>query len=132
MTNIIVVGFIPTPEGEAALQRAMEEASAHDAELIVVNSSKRDSLIDDKLVDATGWSDMGTRLESAGIRHRLVQPKDGYDPADVLLEACSRNKADLVVIGLRKRSTVGKLLLGSTAQRILMQADCDILSVRAS
>lgn len=132
MTSTIVVGFIPTPEGAAALNRAQEEAVAHSAELIVVNSSKHDSVIDDKLIESSDWTSLESTLKDAGVKFRLIQPKADHDPADLLLDICEENQADLVVIGLRKRSTVGKFLLGSTAQRILMQAGCDILSVRAT
>lgn len=132
MRSIIVVGFIPTQEGEAALRRAREEAVAHSAKLIVVNSSKSDAVIDDDLVGPTAWRALESELRDAGVEYRLVQPSAGHEPADLLLDTCEENQADLVVIGLRRRSAVGKFLLGSTAQRILMQAGCDILSVRAS
>jgi len=131
MTSTIVVGYIPTPEGEAALLRALDEARAHAAELIVVNSSKRDAYVDSKLVDDEHWKALEDRLRGSGLKHRMVQPESGHDPAEMILTSCEEYGADLVVIGLRKRSKVGKLLLGSTAQRILMQAECDILSVRA-
>lgn len=131
MTSTIVVGYIPTPQGENALERAIEHATAHDAELVVVNSSRRDSYIDENLIDAPDWTSLEARIAQTGVTHRMVQPEEGYDAAELILEACRRNNADLVVIGLRKRSTVGKLLLGSTAQRVLMQADCDVLTVRA-
>jgi nucleotide-binding universal stress UspA family protein len=132
MTSTIVVGYIPTPQGDAALQRAIQEARVHDAELVVVNSTKRDAYIDENFVGEDHWSTLDTRVAEAGVKHRMVQPEEGYDAADLILEACRRNEADLVVIGLRKRSAVGKLLLGSTAQRVLMQAECDILAVRAT
>ena len=46
--------------------------------------------------------------------------------ADVLQVVTSRN-ADLVVIGLAKRTRVGKALMGSDAQRIMMGAPCPVL-----
>lgn len=129
MASTIVVGYIPTPQGEAAFQRAAEEAKVHKARLIVVNSSKRDAYIDVKYADDERWKDLEEHLK--GIDHIMVQPEAGHDAADLLLDSCREYQADLVVIGLPKRSKVGKLLLGSTAQRVLMQAECDILSVRA-
>ena len=132
MTSTIVVGYVPNPHGEAALHRAIDEAKVHSAQLVVVNSSKRDAYVDAAFVDEGHWKSLEGRLESAGVRYCMVQPEAGHDPADLILKCCEEYGADLVVIGLRKRSQVGKMLLGSTAQRILMQARCDILSVRAN
>lgn len=129
MASTIVVGYIPTPQGEAAFQRALEEAKVHGARLVVVNASKRDSYIDVRVADDQSWKDIEGQLE--GMDYLMVQPEAGHDAADLLLDSCRKHEADLVVIGLPRRSKVGKLLLGSTAQRILMQAECDILSVRA-
>jgi nucleotide-binding universal stress UspA family protein len=132
MTSTIVVGYVPTPQGEAALRRAIDEAKAHSAQLVVVNSSKRDAYVDAALVDKGHWKTLEARLETAAIPYLMVQPESGHDPSDLILKCCEEYDADLVVIGLRKRSQVGKMLLGSTAQRILMHARCDILSVRAN
>lgn len=46
----IVVGYIPTPEGEAALTRAMEEAQRHQDQLVVVSSSRGEALVDNRFL----------------------------------------------------------------------------------
>jgi nucleotide-binding universal stress UspA family protein len=114
----VVVGYIPTPEGEAALDRAIQEAQAGQAELVVINSSRGDAYVDQRFVQA-------------GVEHRLLQPLRGHDAADEVLQAAESHRAELIVIGLRKRTPVGKLIMGSTAQRILLQAECPVLAVKA-
>jgi nucleotide-binding universal stress UspA family protein len=47
------------------------------------------------------------------------------------IAAADRTDAEFIVIGLRRRSPVGKLLLGSNAQRVLLDASCPVLAVKA-
>ena len=51
-------------------------------------------------------------------------------PADEILAAADAAGASLVVVGLKKRSAVGKLMLGSTAQTVMLGAKCSVLGVR--
>ena len=55
----------------------------------------------------------------------------GNDPAEDLISVAEEENADFIVIGLRRRSPVGKLILGSNAQRILLDAPCPVLAVKA-
>lgn len=71
---------------------------------------------------------MEARLEGTGTTLRREQGSS--DLADDLVGAAERSSADLIVIGLRRRSPVGKLILGSNAQRILLDAPCPVLAVK--
>jgi nucleotide-binding universal stress UspA family protein len=53
------------------------------------------------------------------------------DPADDLIQVAKDVDADFIVIGLRRRTPVGKLILGSNAQRILLDAPCPVLAVKS-
>ncbi|GER21862.1 universal stress protein [Zafaria cholistanensis] len=127
----VVVGYIPTPEGEAALERAIREARSGGTLLVVVNTSRGDALVDQRFIQQQQAENLARRLEAEGVEHLLLQPLRGHDPAEEVLEAAREHHADLVVIGLRRRSPVGKLILGSTAQRILLQAEAPVLAVKA-
>jgi nucleotide-binding universal stress UspA family protein len=65
------------------------------------------------------------------VEHELRQPVRGHEPADEVVDLAAEVGAELVVIGLRRRTAVGKSLLGSTAQRILGDAPCAVLAVKA-
>lgn len=127
----IVVGYIPTLEGRAALERAITEARTARARLIVVNSSPGNAYTDPRFVQEEEAESLHRKLEESKIDYRILQPLRGHDAAEDVIQAAEEHQADLVVIGLRKRSAVGKLLLGSTAQRILLQAHCAVLAVKA-
>jgi nucleotide-binding universal stress UspA family protein len=127
----ILVGFIPTPQGWAAVDQAIAEALRRDAELVVVNTSRGDSHVDERYAQDVDVARLRTRLEAAAVEHRIVQAIRGRDAAEEILDAVDEHKADLVVIGLRRRTTLGKLILGSTAQRILLEAPCPVVAVKA-
>lgn len=127
----IVVGWTPTPQGEAALSAALTEAGRRDAALHVVNASSAEAYVDHGLAGPDQLDDLRRRLREAGVDHHVEQQVGRMDPAEEILDAASRLAADLLVIGLRRRTPVGKLLMGSTAQRVLLQADCPVLAVKA-
>jgi len=62
----------------------------------------------------------------------VQQPTAGRDAADEILRIAAEQSATLIVIGIRYRTQVGKLLLGSTAQQVLLEASCPVLAVKAA
>lgn len=129
----IVAGFLTSAEGRAALNRAIEETRLRDGELLVVHSMRggeRDEL-DQVLSYRDEFKRLEQQLSTSGIRYRLVEYARGNAPAEDLLQASKDEDADLIVIGIRRRSPVGKLILGSNAQDILLNADAAVLAVKA-
>jgi nucleotide-binding universal stress UspA family protein len=116
---VIVVGYSARPEGRAALERALSEARLRGATLVVLNSSSE--------LDAP---DLAEELAASGISYE-IRTADVHDSAEALITTAKTTEADFIVIGLRRRSPVGKLLLGSNAQRVLLDAACPVLAVKA-
>jgi nucleotide-binding universal stress UspA family protein len=129
----IVVGYVPKPEGRAALRRAAEEAKLRGTRLIVINSNRggRDLDAEENLRYEKELADVREQLDRAGIQHEVRQLVRGLEPAEDLIAVAEEETADFIVIGLRRRSPVGKLILGSNAQRILLDAPCPVLAVKA-
>jgi nucleotide-binding universal stress UspA family protein len=130
----IVVGYVPKPEGKAALSRAIEEAKLRGSRLVVVNSHRggREFDRDDAIETEGQLAEVEDQLKAAGVEHDMRQLVRGMDPAEDLVNVSSEVDADLIVIGLRRRSPVGKLILGSNAQRVLLDAPCPVLAVKAA
>jgi nucleotide-binding universal stress UspA family protein len=131
--GIVVVGYVPKPEGQAALDRAIAEAKLRGAKIVVVNSHRGGQDFD-SVASARADSDMDevkAKLDQAGVEHETRQLVRGFEPAEDLLGIAADVSAELIVIGLRRRSPVGKLILGSNAQRILLDAKCPVLAVKA-
>ncbi len=129
----IVVGYVPKPEGKAALRRAAEEARLRDARLVVINSHRggREFDSDDAIESETQLEEVRSELRDAGVEHEVRQLVRGMDPADDLINVATETNAEFIVIGLRRRSPVGKLILGSNAQRVLLDAPCPVLAVKS-
>lgn len=129
----VVVGYVPKPEGDAALATAISEARLRGSKLVVVNSHRGGHDFDKG--EAQRVEDDMSRvqqvLEESGLEFDIRQLVRGFEPAEDLISIAEANSAELLVIGLRRRSPVGKLILGSNAQRILLDAHCPVLAVKA-
>jgi nucleotide-binding universal stress UspA family protein len=130
----IVVGYVPKAEGRAALRRAAEEARLRNSRLVVINSHRggREFEGEDAIESEAQLEEVRKELDGAGVEHEIRQLVRGLDPAEDLVNIAQEVGAELIVIGLRRRSPVGKLILGSNAQRVLLDAACPVLAVKAS
>jgi nucleotide-binding universal stress UspA family protein len=126
---MIVVGYTADEYGQAALEHATTEASLRGTGLLVVNSTKGDAYSDPGFARQPHVHDVEERLKSCGLAYELVQPV-GVDPVNELLEAMDRADAELLVIGIRHRNPVGKLLLGSVSQQLLLECAKPVLAVK--
>ena len=129
----IIVGYVPTREGRAALRRAAQESLLRRTKLIVVNSHRGGRDFDPE--EAQRFEDelgqVQHRLDAEGIEHEVRALVRGNEPSEDLIEVAQESDADFIVIGLRRRTPVGKLILGSNAQRILLDSSCPVLAVKA-
>jgi nucleotide-binding universal stress UspA family protein len=126
----IVIGYVPTPVGEAALVAGLEEAKAHGDDVVLLNSPRRRSTVDGELIDEATADELVARAAAAGVTARVDQSDHGDDIVETFTKVAAATSARLVVIGLRRRSPVGKLVTGSDAQRLLLDLDVPILAVK--
>ena len=129
----IVVGYVPTKEGRAALRRAADESLLRKSKLIVINSQRggREFDGDEATRVESELSRIQGELDEVGLEHEVRQLVRGNEPAEDLIAVAEEENAEFIVIGLRRRTPVGKLILGSNAQRILLDASCPVLAVKA-
>ena len=125
----VVVGYIPNEYGEAALDAAFAEAQRRGTGVVVVNTTKGDSLVDKKYVGEQNRTELEQRLSAAPVDVELRQTI-GADTADEILDVVRDVEAEALVIGIRHRSQVGKMLMGSVATRLLMEAPCPVVAVK--
>lgn len=128
----IVVGFVDTPEGRAAVEAAVEQAGLREGRLHIVVSMRGGAHTSFEEVAATRkrLEALSQDLTERGVEHRVHEVARGTTPADDLAYLARETGAGLIVIGYRRRSPAGKALLGSDAQQILLNAPCPVLMVR--
>ena len=125
----VVIGFIPDEYGEAALAYGLDEARRRGTGVVVVNGTRGDALADSRYLDTEGVSSLEARLGDSGVEHELRRPM-GRDVAEEILAVAAEVGADAVVIGIRHRTPVGKLIMGSVAQRVIIDARCPVIAVK--
>lgn len=125
----IVVAYSPDRYGQAALEHAAGIARKDRTRMVVVNATLGTKLVDDRFAhdaDITALQEALAAEElEVVVRHEVVD-----DVADAVVAAADEEQATLIVVGIRHRSPVGKLLLGSVAQRIILEAHCPVLAVK--
>ncbi|WP_182111323.1 MULTISPECIES: universal stress protein [unclassified Actinotalea] len=126
----VVVGYVATPEGDAAFDTAVAEAKARGVDLVVVLSERGHRFGGETPDLEAQAADLRTRVADSGVALDVRRTTGGRDVAEDIIDAARSGGAQLIVIGLRRRSPVGKLLLGSNAQRILLDAPCPVLAVK--
>lgn len=115
----VAVAVTDSPEGRTALENAVAEARALDTGLLLINLTLHDFTDDEiprnlevKLINRSGRGDR--------------------DPVTAVLDELRDHVAevDRLVLGVRSRSRVGKVLLGSVAQRLILRSPVPVLTVR--
>ena len=113
------------------LTAAISLAQSERSHLTVVNTGRDGNYADKSFAVAEDIDTIDRQLADADIAHEVRQPTSGRSAADEILGAATEVGADVIVIGLRRRSPVGKLVTGSTAQHVLLDAPCAVLTVKA-
>ena len=127
----ILVAYVPRPEGQTAVDKGIEIAKERNEKLIVVNATPGGSGEDPSRADAQDVERIEQLLSVSGITAEFKQFVRGKNAVEELEEMVATHNVSLLVIGLRKRTAVGKLIMGSMAQEILMNIPCPILTVKA-
>lgn len=124
MAVAVLVGWSGTVEGAAALERGATEALLRDLPLAVLDLSARDD-------HGEAARRAVAALDPAPSSVEVLRRPEHQEPVDALLDAVPGVRAQLLVVGTRRRSPVGKFLMGSTAQRIILGSDVPVLVVKA-
>lgn len=127
----VVLAYIPSSEGRAAAAFAIAEATRRDTRLVVVNASYGTAAVDARTPEPADFESVRADAHAAGVVVDIHRSAHTGTPAEQIVDAAESFDADILVIGLRKRSQVGKLILGSTAMSVLLESPCPVVAVKA-
>ncbi len=128
----ILVAYAPRPEGRAALEKGIEVAKNTGERLLVVNAMSGDNQEDASFADTRDAETVERRLANSGVTGEFKQFVRGKNAVVEILELAESPEVSLVIVGLRKRSPLGKLILGSVSRDILLSVPCPVLAVKAT
>jgi len=121
----VMVAYNETAQGEAAFAAAVQEAERRSTRLVALVLTPQPN-------DAPVPSHLAALIAKHGQEVEISFRSDKIDVADAILDHAERIDADIIVLGSRKRTPVGKFLLGSTTQRVLLDASVPVLVVKAA
>lgn len=128
----ILVAYVNRPEGQAALDKGIEIARRRSEHLLVVNASPGGSAEDPTALDTEAFERVEKILSDTGLNAEVKQFVRGKSAVEEIQALVEKLPVSVLIIGLRKRSPVGKLIMGSVAQELLLSVSCPVLAVKAN
>ncbi len=121
-----------TNQAENLLELALKRAQLFNATVSIVTimpegMEKDQDLITETKADLEKAKTHFDRKDIPCESHLLIR---GIDPGDDLVNFAKKTQADEIIIGVKNRTKVGKLLLGSTAQAVVLNAPCPVVTMK--
>jgi nucleotide-binding universal stress UspA family protein len=128
----LLVGYDGSAAAEKALELAMEKAKIKNARLYVVTSMSKgtESQLHDIQEKEKKLEDIKQRVQARGIDGDTILLIRGVDAGEDLVQFANENNIDEIFVGVKKRSRVEKMILGSTAQHVILHANCPVTTVK--
>ena len=128
----ILIGYDGSNSAKEALNLAKTHAKLFDASVDVITSMEKGTEGQREQIEQAehGLEWAKSLFDENGIAcntHLLIR---GLAPGEDIVEFAEESKTNEIVIGVKRRSKVSKLLLGSTAQYVILQATCPVVSVK--
>ena len=130
----LVAAYNGTIESKTALELAKKHAKLFNATLLVISSSEGGKTEDPELIGKIQMDlkQIKKDLENEGILGEVDQLARGLSPGEDIVSFAAENDVDQVYVGIRKKSRTSKLILGSTAQYIILKCKCPVTSVNTN
>ena len=125
----IAVAYRPDEFGRAALDWAIHQSQFTGDSVVIINVTRTEPRLDTGFARGNHVQTLTERLKGEGVEYEIRQVM-GEDISDAVLFEAEQAGATSLVMGIRRRSPVGKILMGSVAQQILLDATVPVISVK--
>lgn len=128
----IMVGYDQSNVTKEAIELAKKHAKAFHAKVYLVRSLAQSHSMQREDIQSVEQSLIKIRrsFRDQGIECRTEVIVSSMTPGEDLVEFGKEKGIDEIIIGVKKRSKVGKLVFGSNAQYIILKAECPVVSVK--
>jgi len=128
----ILVGYNGGEVGEAALSLAIDYAKTHNAFIYIVTSMEGGS--SEKQTDIVkaekGLHLIDERMEGTGVQYEAQQSVRGLSPGEDLVQFAKENDINHIFLGIKKKSRIEKIILGSTSRYVILKAPCPVTTTK--
>ena len=127
-----LVAYNGSTESRAALDLAITQASTFGAKVFVITSMEggHSEKPEDIARVNKELKQVRKKLQGAGIEHDVQEMARGLSPGEDIVIFARENSVDQIFVGIEKKSRTRKLLLGSTAQYIILKATCPVTTIK--
>jgi nucleotide-binding universal stress UspA family protein len=128
----ILVGYDGSKVADDVIKLTHEHAKAFKADVYIVTSMEQDPALKKEDIDKaeSKLEKLRTSFRADDIPCEAQTSVSYQSPGEDLVNYAKDNSIDQVIIGIRRRSKVGKLVFGSTAQYVILEAPCPVLTVK--
>jgi len=128
----ILVCYDGSKESKNVLDLAQKHAKAFKAEICIITAMKQSPELKKEDIDKaeSKLDEIKTSFKAEDISCESQALVSFLSDGENLVEYAKSNEIDEIIIGVRKKSKVGKLIFGSTAQYVILEAPCPVLAVK--
>lgn len=128
----ILLGYKEGRIGKRTMEVAVKQAKAFDGEVLIVTSLEGGDKTETHEIDEVekNFEQIKVYFDEAGIKNETQLLIRGLETGEDIVKFAKEKNVDLVIIGVKNRSKVGKLLFGSTAQAVILESPCPVLVVK--
>jgi len=127
-----LVAYNGSKAAKAALALAKHQALIRGSHIDVATSMEGGPKEKPEAISEANFAleEAGNELKAANVSYKIHQLVRGLSPGEDIVKFAADNDVDFIFVGIEKKSRTQKIILGSTAQYIILKAGCPVVTVK--